>query len=184
MIDGLDSTALIAWAGAAFAGLSAAGAIGAVAAQYQLIPRPLWVDLSEPRRLEDGTITWSVRVANCGNAAAHDVRFVWRNNNTGAEETHRLATVLPLGEDFTLNVHKLTDESFEDLARTGAWSVLIHWRQAPRIRRVRTKKFIMHGPVVELGRNVRQAPTPLMRMSRAGTYLQRTLRSRNSHRRH
>lgn len=186
VIDGLDTTVLIAWAGAAFAGLSAAGAIGAVAAQYQLIPRPLWVDLSEPTRHEDGTITWSVRIANCGNAAAHDVRFVWRNNNTGAEETYRIAAVLPLGENFEIEVSKLTDKTYENLSRTGAWSVIVHWRQAPRLRHVRTKKFIMGGRVVELGRDVRQAPTLLLRVRRmvARAPYQKARRTGTSRRRH
>lgn len=182
VIDGLDTTVLIAWAGAVFAGLSAAGAIGAVAAQYRLLPRPLWVDLSEPRRQEDGTITWSVRIANSGNAAAHDVRFVWRNNNTGAEETRRIATVLPLGDDFELNIHKLSDTSYENLARTGAWSVMVRWRQAPGLRRVRSKKFIMGGRIVEPGRDVSRAFTLLMRMSRSANRL-RGRRARNGHRR-
>ena len=155
---GLDANTLIAVIAAVFAGLSAAAAVGAVVAQYRLVPRPLWVDQSEPVRQEDGSIVWEIWISNRGTASAHDVRFIWRNNISRVEMEERQDAVLPFGEHFKETVKDLDDKTFDFLSSLGAWSVVVKWRQAPRIARVRSKVFYMKPPIRELGRQVVSLP--------------------------
>lgn len=105
-------------------------------------------------RQKNASITGRVRIANCGNAAAHDARFIWRSSKTGVEEEHRIEEVLPCGEKFKLAVHKLDDASFENLASTGAWSVVVKWRRAPNLKHVRRATFVVAGPIRERGRQL------------------------------
>jgi len=119
-----------AWISAIAAVLSVGAAAVSIGYAIHSVPKPLWVLEDQRWKTLGGQATVAVKLVNRGNGMAYDANWSWRTVGAKYDLAHKGNGDLPTGARFRVSV------PIESPA-----IVTVSWRQAPRMKKIRTKQF-------------------------------------------